>query len=84
MDNEGNTVWAWQAQEFDGRWSMVGALVEYGDGTAVHQPLIHRSREVVQDRLRPVAMEHAVRTHQPLRLARFDISETIEEFRPDD
>ena len=61
----GDTLWAWQVQEPDGQWSMVGALL---DGR--HTPLIHRKYDVVL-MMASMAKTHSERTGQPLRLAEF-------------
>ena len=63
----GDTLWAWQVQEPDGKWSMVGALV--GD---THMPLIHRNRDVM-DQTALLAKNHAEQTGQKLRLAEFHL-----------
>jgi hypothetical protein len=71
--SEGDTLWAWQVQEPDGKWSMVGALLPEplaGMGTSTHTPLIHRKHEVVI-MMADLAKGHARVTGQPLRLAEF-------------
>jgi hypothetical protein len=70
----GDSLYAWQVQESDGRWSMVGALVPQ---TGTHQPLIHRRLDIVE-RFGPLARAHAEGTGQPLRLARFDLTEVLQ------
>jgi hypothetical protein len=71
---DGNTIYAWQVQEPDGRWSMVGALIpELG----THSPLVHRDLLLMR-RLEGTARGHAEATGQPLRLARFDLAELLE------
>jgi hypothetical protein len=75
--SEGNTLWAWQVQEPDGQWSMVGALMIAplieDTGTSTHMPLIHRKREVVM-MMEEMAKGHARATGQPLRLAQFTLA----------
>ena len=66
---DGDTLYAWQVQEPDGKWSLVGALIP---SLGTHSPLIHRSLDIVRDNFGPLAREHADRTGQRLRLARFD------------
>jgi hypothetical protein len=72
---DGSTLYAWQVQEPDGRWSMVGALVpELG----THTPLVHRKMAVVR-RFEQLAREHAVRTNQKLRLAKFVLDSVVDQ-----
>jgi hypothetical protein len=71
---DGDALYAWQVQEPDGRWSMVGALVaEFGS----HTPLVHRSLDIILQ-LANYAKSHAATTGQPLRLARFTLDKTLE------
>lgn len=78
---DGNEIYVWQVQEPTGDWSMVGAMIppDAGPGlpTAVHTVLIHRDRTVAEQ-LRPLAQMHAADTGQPLRLARFTVTEVLE------
>lgn len=71
----GDQLYAWQVQESDGRWSMVGAVLP--NMTWGHVPLIHRDLGVVR-RMRELAENHAEQTGQPLRLVKFEITETLE------
>lgn len=75
---DGDELWAWQVQEPDGKWSMVGALLPDGLGGArnTHAPLIHRRLDVVQ-MMRDMAEGHARATGQPLRLAHFKLTEVV-------
>jgi hypothetical protein len=81
VSGDGNELYAWQVQEPDGRWSMVGAMIpptnDLGLPSGAHLPLIHRSLKVV-DLMRPFAEAHAAQTGQPLRLARFSLAEVLE------
>jgi hypothetical protein len=71
---DGDTLYAWQVQEPDGQWSMVGALIP---GVGEHAPLIHRDLLLIR-RLEGLARMHADATGQPLRLARFTLAEVLE------
>ena len=72
---DGDMLYAWQCQEEDGRWSMVGAIVMEMGG--VHMPLVHRSLDIILQ-LVGYAQSHAEATNQPLRLAHFKLEK---EFR---
>jgi hypothetical protein len=73
--SDGDSLYAWQVQEPDGRWSMVAA----GFSVDVQMPLIHRSLEFIQsDTIRALAEAHADVTSQPLRLAHFTLSDVVE------
>lgn len=74
-DDDGSSLYAWQVEEPDGRWSMVGASIG-AMGSQV--PLIHRDLDFVKQ-LRPLATAHAEATEQPLRLVHFRLVEVIEE-----
>lgn len=78
---DGNELYAWQVQEADtGEWSMVGAMIpdfSTDPPTRMHTPLIQRKRDVAE-LMRPLAESHAARTDQPLRLARFTVTEVLE------
>jgi hypothetical protein len=69
----GDELYAWQVQERDGRWSMVGALIP---ATGTHSPLVARSFRIAQH-FEPLAREHAVKTGQKLRLAKFILMEVV-------
>jgi hypothetical protein len=73
MTNDGSRLYAWQVQEPDGRWSLVGAIVP-GLG---HMPLISRSSDIAR-KTAGIARDHARQTNQELRLARFDLAEVME------
>ena len=73
-DGDGNTIYAWQVQEPDGRWSMVGALILE---TMTHTPLVHRDLLLIR-RMEVHARAHAKTTSQPLRLAKFTLAEVLE------
>lgn len=75
MQTTGDHLYAWQVQEPDGRWGMVGTYVVE---TSCHMPLVHRDYDVIK-RLGGYAMSHAIGTQQKLRLARFALAEVIEE-----
>jgi hypothetical protein len=70
----GDHLYAWQVQEPDGRWSMVGAMVV---AVGTHMPLIHRDYDVVMQ-FKDYALSHASMTGQKLRLARFALAEVLE------
>jgi hypothetical protein len=70
---DGDTLYAWQVEEPDGRWSMVGALIPE---TGINTPLIHRSYQIIKS-FEQLARNHAERTSQPLRLARFVLEEVL-------
>jgi hypothetical protein len=72
--NNGDALYAWQVQEYDGRWSMVGALIPE---TGTHSPLIHRELMIVR-RMEGLARAHAEGTGQPLRLVKFTVTEVLE------
>lgn len=76
---DGNELYVWQVQEITGEWSMVGVMMPgpIPGLPPTHTPLVHRKREVVQ-MMRPYAENHARGTGQPLRLARFTITEVLE------
>jgi hypothetical protein len=74
MSGENLYLYAWQVQEPDGQWSMVGALVPE---TGSHMPLVHRSLQVIEH-LRPLATDHAAATRQKLRLARYGLAQVLE------
>ena len=67
MTDDGSTLWAWQVQEPEGNWSMVGTMI--GN---MHSPLIHRKRDVAM-LMAGLAKSHAKTTGQPLRLAEFEL-----------
>lgn len=73
-ETSGDALYAWQVQEPDGQWSMVGALIP---GIGEHTPLIHRDLLLIR-RLEGLARKHAEQTGQPLRLARFALTEVLE------
>ena len=73
-DGDGDTLYAWQVREPDGRWSMVGALLP---GVGEHVPLIHRDLLMIR-RMEGLARNHAEQTGQPLRLVKFGITEVLE------
>ena len=52
--DNGDELWAWQAQESDGRWSLIGLSV---DGGKAYAPIIHRSLEFIES-VRPLAINH--------------------------
>ena len=56
---------------------MVGTMIPGPAGTSMHTPLIHRNLDVVEQ-MRPLAEVHAAATDQPLRLARFTVTEVLE------
>lgn len=62
---DGNSIYAWQVREPDGRWSMIGMMI---DGN--HTPLIHRDPELI-DAMKPLAVAHAAQMGAPLRLMQF-------------
>jgi hypothetical protein len=62
---DGTQLYAWQVQESDGRWSMIGVML---DGN--HTPLIHRDPQLIEA-MRPLAEQHAAQSGQPLRLMQF-------------
>jgi hypothetical protein len=70
--SEGDTLWAWQVQEPDGKWSMVGAMMPspVPGLPDTHTPLVHRKREVAM-MMAQLAAAHSTQTGQPLRLAEF-------------
>jgi hypothetical protein len=73
---DGDSIYAWQVQEPDGKWSIVAASVpSLGNET---WPLIHRDMAFVKHRLKPLAEQHAQLTGQPLRLARFNLVEVLD------
>jgi hypothetical protein len=70
----GDTLYGWQVQEPDGRWSLVGALITE---TMTHAPLIHRDLGIAR-RLGGHARAHAEATGQKLRLGKFVLAEVLE------
>ena len=52
--DNGNELWAWQAQETDGRWSMIGLSID----DDAYVPIIHRSLELIES-VRPLAIRRA-------------------------
>lgn len=90
---EGDTLWGWQSQEADGRWSLIamfattdaelassGSAAEILARAGEMQVLVHRRRSVVEGQ-RKHALAHFRRFGQPIRLARFNlagVAETIE------
>lgn len=90
---EGDTLWAWQSQEPDGRWSLIAMfgttdpeLAMFGTPEEIiarageMQVLVHRKRRVIEAQ-RHHALSHHRRFGQPIRLARFNlggVAETIE------
>lgn len=74
MDADGSDLYAWQVQEPDGRWSMVGAFIP---GVGDHAPLIHRDLLIVR-RLEGYARAHSTATGQTLRLAKFTLAEVLD------
>lgn len=62
---DGNQIYAWQVQEPDGRWSMIGVMVQ-----GKHSPLIHRDPDLIEA-MKPLAVEHAAKMGAPLRLMQF-------------
>jgi hypothetical protein len=78
-DDDGDELWAWQVQETDGSWSMVGMILpDMSEGKAgqvgQHTPMIHRKKALVDQVMRPYAEHHARATGQPLRLAHFTLT----------
>jgi hypothetical protein len=78
---QGDELFAWQVQEPDGRWSLVGAMVgpDLATGLTVHTPLIHRNKDLVAQDMKRMAESHARGTGQPLRLVRFSIAEVLQD-----
>lgn len=74
MSNDGgNTLWTWQVQETDGRWSTVGVLLEGNR----HMPLVGRSERAVRA-AEHLAIGHARATNQRLRFATFELTSADE------
>lgn len=73
-ETDGSSLYAWQVEEPDGRWSMVAASIGPMGSQA---PLIHRSLDIIE-KFRPLAEAHAEATEQPLRLAHFRLDKVIE------
>lgn len=73
MSYNGDALYAWQVQEPDGGWAIVGALVP---GIDMVMPLVGRSREAIV-RAGPIARTHALEAGQHLRFVRFDLGEVL-------
>lgn len=69
----GDELYAWQVQEPDGRWSMIGTQLA---GSEMYLPMIHRDLQVIQN-MTTLAKNHARQTGQRLRLAHFALSEVL-------
>ena len=75
--DNGNELWAWQAQETDGRWSLIGLSVDGGDA---YVPIIHRSPEFIES-VRPLALRHVQTGNgEALRLVKLtaEVVETVD------
>lgn len=72
----GDDLYAWQVQEPDGRWSLVGVHIPgLGDGTS---PLIARNLDSIM-KAKWLAVNHAKETNQGLRLAHFTLAEVVDD-----
>ena len=73
--DNGNELWAWQAQEADGRWSMIGFSID-----DAYVPIIHRSLELIES-VRPLALRHVQTGNgEALRLVKLtaEVVETVD------
>lgn len=71
------SLYAWQVFEND-EWNII-ALVSDTPTTPIS---LVTTRESLASMMRSTAMRHAAMSGLPVRLARFELVETIEEFRP--
>jgi hypothetical protein len=75
---DGEVIYAWQVFE-DGEWGTIAAAI--GDIVMSPVPLVHRSLLMIR-RLEPLARNHAQLTGLPIRLAKFTLTEVLEEVTP--
>lgn len=71
----GDELFAWQCLEQPDVWSLVGAMIPdiATPGVVTHTPLIGRNRDLVKNKMGPLARQHAEKTGQKLRFAHFKL-----------
>lgn len=74
MTDNGDTLYAWQVQEPDGSWSIIGAIVPGLNDMVM--PLVGRSHALM-GKVAPIAIDHARITGQRLRFAEFGLDEVL-------
>jgi hypothetical protein len=72
---EEEPLYAWQVYDTDNRWGIIAAEVE-GLGKS---PLVTRSWDVAEKLFGPFARAHSKQTGLSVRMARFELSEILEE-----
>jgi hypothetical protein len=83
----GDELWAWQSQRDDGSWSIIALFmatdeeIATGDPTAgsKYEVLVHRHRDAMRIDMRSAALAHQRRFGQPIRLAKFNLTDVEEE-----
>jgi hypothetical protein len=70
-----DSLYAWQVYDEDERWGVIAAVLPV---LAQVIPLVHRDEEVVRS-LAHLARDHAATHARPVRLARFGLTDVLEE-----
>lgn len=74
--SDGDTLYAWQEQEPDGKWGIIAAIVPVLSSQPV--PLVFRGLPVAH-KVRALAQAHGQASGHPVRLARFDLGIVMEQ-----
>lgn len=75
MPEPGDVIYGWQEQTPDGAWGFVAAYIPL---IGLPGPLHHRSEQIAREMFGPIARDHCARSGNPLRLARFQLTEVLD------